>query len=120
MGSNILVFAVAGMIGFAQTTAPKRNSAAPTTPPGQTMPGNPATTKPKQPTGTRIGPHRIGETLNEWLTAEEIDLDKVCGNGVGFDDKACRSLQQISETGNGNYHDGQPIMGSIGFLQMVS
>jgi hypothetical protein len=39
---------------------------------------NPATTKPRQPTGTRIGPHRLGESFNEWLAIEKIDLDSIC------------------------------------------
>jgi hypothetical protein len=51
----------------------------------QTKSGNPASTKPKQPLGTRIGSHRLGETFNEWLAVEKIDLDAVCKSGTRSD-----------------------------------
>jgi hypothetical protein len=49
---------------------------------GQTAPRSPATTKPKQPAGKHIGPHRLGETFNEWLAVEKIELDAVCKSGA--------------------------------------
>jgi len=99
---------------------------------GQTVPRNPATTKPKQPAGVRIGPHRMGETFNEWLAAEKIDLDAVCKSGArsvsmpenginapkdlvekymtdSFQQKddatTCSDLSPINETGSGDYDD---------------
>jgi hypothetical protein len=45
----------------------------------QTKSGNPATTRARQPpAGTPIGPHRLGETFNEWLAIEKIELDAAC------------------------------------------
>jgi hypothetical protein len=99
---------------------------------GQTAPRSPATTKPKQPAGTRIGPHRLGETFNEWLAIERIEVDAVCKSGarsvsvpenginapkdviekyVGDsfrqkdDATTCSDLSPIRETGSGEYDD---------------
>jgi len=99
---------------------------------GQTPPRGPATTKPKQPAGTSIGPHRLGETFNEWLAVEKIELDAVCQSGArsvsmpenginaskdviekyvgdSYRQKehatTCSDLGPIRETGSGEYDD---------------
>jgi hypothetical protein len=108
------------LVGFAVTLS------------AQTKSGNPAPTKPRQPAGTRIGPHRLGETFNEWLAVEKIDLDAVCKSGARSvsipenginapkdvvekymtdslrqkdDATTCSDLSPISETGSGDYDD---------------
>lgn len=39
---------------------------------------NPGPAKASQPSSVRIGPHQLGETFDEWLTAEKIDLEGAC------------------------------------------
>lgn len=94
----------------------------------QTKSGSPT----KPPAGTRIGPHRLGETFNEWLAVEKINLDAVCKSGArtvsvpegglnapkdvvekyfkdSFTQKddatTCSNLTPINEAGSGEYDD---------------
>jgi len=98
---------------------------------GQTTPRNPAITKPKQPSGTRIGPHRLGETFKEWLAVEKIDLDAVCKSGARWlgwdqgqsnahqsqeDSLVCGDLRPISLDGNGDYRDRRGLGANNGYV----
>jgi hypothetical protein len=107
---------------------------------GQVPSRTPVTANPKQQTGTRIGPHRLGESFNEWLTIEKIDMDAVCASGsrsIEFpsnhsqddylkylndlqqsreDAYLCNDLRPIRETGTDDYEDRRGLGRDNGYV----
>src|ERR1035441_9120610 len=77
---------------------------------------------PKRPSETRIGPHLLGETFQEWLTINEFDLADICGKQklessrramgtksyLGEGKGACKKFQAIQTTGSGWFQIEQP------------
>jgi hypothetical protein len=45
-----------------------------------------------QPPGTYIGSHRIGETVQEWLANNQLDLIAICQSRKREDKTVCKSL----------------------------
>lgn len=57
-----------------------------------------------QPT-TKIGPHHLGETFQEWMVAGSVDLSAICGphkrNEAASYKQLCKGLSAIRDSGNG-------------------
>jgi hypothetical protein len=66
----------------------------------------------QQPRTTKLDNHYIGETVQEWLAAEHMDLNDICDpakqpkkikKGVVTE---CQAVSKVRDTGEGNYRTG--------------
>jgi hypothetical protein len=65
-----------------------------------------------QPTATHVGPHVLGETFQQWLIVNQLDLAEICrphkrGESKEMDFKAvCKALSGIQAIGSGQFYLG--------------
>src|SRR5437016_3276117 len=63
------------------------------------------------PQATYVGQHRIGETFQEWLTINGLDLVDICGSHKRSDKRmdfkaVCKRLSSVRDTGIGIFYLG--------------
>jgi len=66
----------------------------------------------QQPAGTHVGPHMLGETFQQWLAINRLDLGEICRPHKRSESKemnfkaVCRTLSVIRDTGAGEFYLG--------------
>jgi len=52
---------------------------------------------------TKIGPHTLGESFEEWRAANQIDMSAICGSKKRNDKTMCSTLTFYKGGGVGNF-----------------